>query len=198
MCNVHEFVPHLWVASIHCLWHFANSSGRSLCLLSVCCSWVVAMSYSWSRQWKTLWNHDGDKYQKACVDAWTQVADAWTQTTDDTVRPAYDVQAPYSRNRVFSDQDFFDACCSRNPVVPCYLQEGADSKWPMSKDAALPPPGLPYTPHSSWQTYTEPATQHDQWVFRRHVPAPPDEPLTLKSYVPEIIHNIQYRPPPQR
>ena len=29
-------------------------------------------------------------------------------------------------------------------------------------------------------------------------PAPPDEPLTLKPYVPEIIHNIQYRPPPQR
>ena len=68
----------------------------------------------------------------------------------------------------------------------------------MSKDAALPPPGLPYTPHSCWQTYTEPATQHDPWVFQRHVPAPPDEPLTLKPYVPEIIHNIQYRPPPQR
>ena len=39
---------------------------------------------------------------------------------------------------------------------------------------------------------------HDPWVFRRHVPAPPDEPLTLKPYVPEIIHNIQYRPPPKR
>ena len=156
------------------------------------------MSYSWSRQWKTLWNHDGDKYQKACVDAWTQVADAWTQTTDDTARRAYDVRAPYSRNCVFSDQEIFDACCSRNPVVPCYPKRAQTANGPCQRMPALPPPGLPSTPHSSWQTYTDAATQHDAWVFRPPVPGPPDEPLTLKPYVPEIIHHVQHGPPPQR
>ena len=44
------------------------------------------------------------------------------------------------------------------------------------------------SPQSSWQTYTEPVAQHNPCVFRPHVPEPPDEPLTLKPYVPEIIH----------
>ena len=112
----------------------------------------------------------------------------------------------YQRNRDLSDQEIFDACCSRDdtrdgiegPVTSYYSQECVDSKWPMSKDAALPPLGLSSTPQSSWQTYTEPVTPDNPWVLRPHVPGPPDEPLTLKPYVPRIIHNIQYRPPPQR
>ena len=81
------------------------------------------MSNSWSGHWKTLWINDGTKYQKAYVVAWTQVADASTQTTDDTVRTMYGVQAPYSRNRVLSDEEIFEACCSIDPVGPCFHQK---------------------------------------------------------------------------
>ena len=67
---------------------------------------VIVVSCScWSRYWKTAWFRDGDKYQKAYIDAWTQVADAWTQTADDMVHPMYDVQAPYLQNRDLSDQE---------------------------------------------------------------------------------------------
>ena len=113
---------------------------------------------------------------------------------------------PYQRNRDLSDQEIFDACCSRDdsrdgiegPVTSYYSQECVDSKWPMSKDAALPPLGLSSTPQSSWQTYTEPVTPDNPWVFRPHVPGPPDEPLTLKPYVPRILHNIHCGTPPRR
>ena len=102
-------------------------------------------------------------------------------------------------NRDLSDQEIFEAFCSRDdsrdgiegPVTSHCSQESVDSKWPTPKDAALPQPGSLPTPQSSWQTYTERATQHGPWVCRRHVPGPPHEPLTLKPYVPEIINTIQ-------
>ena len=75
----------------------------------------------------------GGVFQKAFVEA-------WTQTTNSTTCPVYDVQMPYQRNRDL------DACCTRDPVCPYFSQEGADSKWPMPKDAALPPPRLSSTP----------------------------------------------------
>ena len=82
----------------------------------------------------------------------------------------YDVQAPYLRNRDLSDQAIFEAFCSRDdsrdgiegPVTSHYSQESVDSKWPTPKDAALPQPGSLSTPQSSWQTYTERATQDDR------------------------------------
>ena len=49
--------------------------------------------------------------------------------------------------------------------------------------------------HPGRRTQSGLRSTHDPWVFRRHVPGPPDEPLTQKPYVPEIIHHIQYGPP---
>ena len=47
---------------------------------------------------------------------------------------------------------------------------------------------LPSTPQSSWRPYSGTHFTQNSWAFRTHVPGPPDEPITLKPVVLEIIH----------
>ena len=64
--------------------------------------------------------------------------------------------------------------------------------WSIPDDLPSRPPGLLSTPQVSWQPYSDTNSAQNSWVFRKHVPRPPDEPAAVKPVVPEIVHPIQY------
>ena len=52
--------------------------------------------------------------------------------------------------------------------------------------------------HDHIEPYTNASTAQGSWSFHPHVQEPPDEPVTLKPVIPEVIHPIQYGSTPQR
>ena len=84
-------------------------------------------------------------------------------------------------------------CC-----VTYGAQKPTDDGW--SAPFVLPPtpPGLPFTPQTSRQPQTNASTAQMSWAFRLHVQEPPNEPVTLKPAIPEVIHPIQPGSTPQR
>ena len=84
-------------------------------------------------------------------------------------------------------------CC-----VPYGAQKPTDDGWSTPFGSLATPPGLPSTPQSSWQPYTNASTAQRSWAFRLRVQEPPVEPVSLKRASPEVIHPIQYGSTPQR
>ena len=88
--------------------------------------------------------------------------------------------------------------------------EPGDNGWHTPYDSPSAP-GLPSTPQSSWQPYSNTNTAQGSWVFRWHVlkqpdePAavkpmvlgPPDAPAPSKPIVPEVNHPVQHRITPK-
>ena len=81
---------------------------------------------------------------------------------------------------------------------PCGAQKPADDGGSTPYCSPPTPSGPQSTPQSSWQPNTNTSTAQRSWAFRLHVPGPPDEPITLKLAIPEVIHPIQYGSSPQR
>ena len=82
--------------------------------------------------------------------------------------------------------------------VPYGAQKPTDDGWSTPSGSPPTPPGLPSTPQSSRQPYTNASPAQGSWAFRPHVQEPPNEPVTLKPAIPEVIHPIQYCSTPQR
>ena len=58
--------------------------------------------------------------------------------------------------------------------VLCGSHKPTDNGWCGPYGSSSTPPGLPSTPQSSWQPCSSTNTTQNSWVFRRHVPRPPD------------------------
>ena len=84
-----------------------------------------------------------------------------------------------------------------SPCEPESAPKPTNNHWSIPNGPPSTPPGIPSTPQSSWQPYSDTNATQNSWVFRRHVLRPPEEPAALKPVVPEIVHPIQYRITPE-
>ena len=101
-------------------------------------------------------------------------------------------------------------CWGPKPVNSDYISCGPfkpiDDGRSASCDSPPVPPGLPSTPQSSCQPYTDANASKGCWVFRKHVlrksnekaadvpvvVEPLDVPASSEPVVPEVIHPVQY------
>ena len=90
-----------------------------------------------------------------------------------------------------------------------YVSHGAhkstDDGWHTPGDAPLAPPGLPSTPQSSWQPYSNANMPQGSWVSLKHVFKQPDaraadkpvviepldEPAPSRPMILEVVHPVQ-------
>ena len=77
-------------------------------------------------------------------------------------------------------------------MSPYYTQKPGDDGWSTPYGSPPTPPGLPSSPLSSWQPYTNSNIAQRSWAFRLYVQEPPNEPAALKLAIAEVIHPIQY------
>ena len=100
---------------------------------------------------------------------------------------------------LFQEKEWFTCLTRADPqgegdslCVSYCTQKPTDDAWSTPYGSPPTPPGLPSSLRSSWQPYTNSDIVQRSWTFRPFVQEPPNEPVTLKPAIAEVIHPIQY------
>ena len=147
----------------------------------------------------------GSNFQTGYVEEWEQEV----HTSDDQLQEREchreDSNTWFRRAHERSEQEKFAFLTradpwdeSDSPCEPYSAPKPTNNDWFIPNGPPSTPTGLPSTPQSSWQPYSNTHTTQNSCAFGRHVLGPPDEPAALKPVVPEIFHPIQYGITPKR
>ena len=161
------------------------------------------MAPRWICHWNPVWVQDDGGFRKAYSEEWEPVAPATPHRTSHRMinHSGTHLNAQSSiwvaiKITLSQNQEESFACLTQ--AVSSGAQKPTDDGWSTPSGSPPTPPGLPSSPQSSWQPYTNASTAQGSWAFRLHVPQPPNEPVTLKPLIPEVIHPIQCGSTPQR
>ena len=175
---------------------------------------------------EALWIPYGDNFQEAYVKEWEQEVHAPDSPVQESGYRWKDPSTWSWHAHGLSDEEIFahltraesgdesesvcEPYCDPKSLDFDYVPYGTckptDDGWHTTGESPPVPPGLRFTPQSSWQPYSNVNASQGSWVFRKHVfkqpnelPAdmpvvmePPDVPAPLEPTVPEVIHPVQY------